>query len=190
MGKGNTRGESHPAEGFGLGNSYITKDVEGPFWKYPLVTIYHPSSKKYGNSWANVGFYGWLGVISGASAEKLAISEIGVSFPDKSFGKESRFGNPFTFVLRDILQWDKTLNESISRLKSTKRTCNLILGVGDGKSNEFRSFQYSHSVLNVINDTNLLPKNDTWHPEVENVVYHAMDWLCPAFNIRLYDLLK
>ena len=44
-------------------------------------------------------------------------------------------------------------------------------------------------MLNVINDTHLLPKNDTWHPVVENVVYYAMDWLCPAYNRRLYDLL-
>jgi exportin-7 len=36
----------------------------------------------------------------------MAISEIGVSFPDASFGKESRFGVPFTYILRDILQFD------------------------------------------------------------------------------------
>ena len=66
--------------------------------------------------------------------------------------------------MREILQFDKTLEESISRLKSAKRTCNLILGVGDGKSNSFRAFQYSHSVLNVVNDSVLLPLNSTWHP--------------------------
>jgi len=110
-----------------------------------------------------------------------------VSFPDGTFGKESRLGNPFTFVLRDVLQWDTTLNQSIHRMKTTKRTCNLILGVGDGK-NEFRSFQYSHSVLNVIDDKNPLPKED-WHPAIENAVYYGMDWLCPSFHQRLHDLL-
>ena len=30
------------------------------------------------------------------SSVKMAISEIGVSFPDDTFGKESRFGVPFT----------------------------------------------------------------------------------------------
>lgn len=33
----------------------------------------------------------------------MGISEIGVSYPDSSFGKESRIGNPFTFLLREIL---------------------------------------------------------------------------------------
>lgn len=45
-------------------------------------------------------------------------------------------------------------------MQTTKRTCNLILGVGDGRENGyFRSFQYSHSVCNVINDTVPLPKD-------------------------------
>ena len=29
----------------------------------------------------------------------MAISEIGVSFPDDTFGKESRFGVPFTVIM-------------------------------------------------------------------------------------------
>lgn len=49
---------------------------------------------------------GWVGVLSGVNEHKMAVSEIGVSYPDSTFGKESRFGNPFTFVLRDVLQWD------------------------------------------------------------------------------------
>ena len=30
------------------------------------------------------------------SSNKMAISEIGVTFPDETFGSESRFGVPFT----------------------------------------------------------------------------------------------
>lgn len=94
-------------------------------------------------------------------------------------------------MLRDVLQWDKKIEESIQRMKTTKRTCNLILGVGDGKENGyFRSFQYSHSTLNVINDTNPLPKNETFHLPIENVVYHGMDWNCPPFYIRLHEMLE
>ena len=33
---------------------------------------------------------------AGVSSLKLAISEIGVTFPDNTFGEESRFGVPFT----------------------------------------------------------------------------------------------
>ena len=67
------------------------------------------------------------------SEKRTAISEIGVSFPDATFGKESRFGVPFTFLLRDILQFDRTLDDAIKHINGSARTCDLILGVGDGK---------------------------------------------------------
>src|SRR5690349_4659459 len=102
----------------------------------------------------------------------MAISEIGVTYPDDTFGHESRVGVAFTFLLRDILQFDLTLDDSINRITSAIRTCSLILGVGDGKLKEFRSFQYSSSDANVIDDVNLIPKNDTWHAPIKNVVYH------------------
>ena len=40
---------------------------------------------------------------------------------------------PIQYILRDILQFDKTLADAISRLSNAHRTCDLILGVGDGK---------------------------------------------------------
>ena len=86
-----------------------------------------------GVSFANVGWTGWLGSITGMSSERVAISEIGVSFPDASFGNESRVGNPFTFLLRDIIQFDTSLTAGLDRITKAARTCDLILGVGDGK---------------------------------------------------------
>ena len=86
-----------------------------------------------GVSFANVGWGGWIGSITGINEKMLAISEIGVSHPDNTFGRESRHGIPFTFILRDVLQFDSHLEDSMDRMKNAHRTCNLILGVGDGK---------------------------------------------------------
>jgi hypothetical protein len=36
-----------------------------------------------------------------------------------------------------IIRYDKTLAEADKRITEAKRTCDLILGVGDGKSNSF-----------------------------------------------------
>ncbi len=42
--------------------------------------------------------------------------------------------------------------DAISRMVNTRRTCDLILGVGDGKLPEFRGFAYSYSDLIVMDD--------------------------------------
>jgi len=154
-------------------------DTEGPFPQYPAVIVYHPDN---GHAFANVGWTGWIGSITGMSSIQTAISEIGIYFMDATWGNESRFGYPFTYILRDLLQFDYGVDDATNRLANADRTCDLLFGFGDGKKSEFRGYQYSYSVLRVYNDVNLQPLNDTWHPRIDDVVYWGMDWDCPAYN--------
>jgi len=158
--------------------------MDGPFRDYAAVTVYHPVNETYGHAFANVGMAGFVGGLTGVSETKLGISEIGVTYPDPSFGYESRAGVPFIFLLRDILQYDYTVDDAISRMINAQRTCDLILGVGDGKLNIFRGFEYSYSVLKVFDDQNMEPLT-SYHPLINNVVYWGMDWLCPSYDTVL-----
>jgi len=153
-------------------------DMDGPFRNYPQITIYHPDN---GHPFANVGYAGFIGSFSGMSSTPTATSEIGVSFPDDTFGKESRQGIPFTYLLRDLLQFDKSLNDSMDRITNANRTCDLILGVGDGNMAAFRGIEYSYSVAKFFDDTNMEPDED-WHPKIPNTVYYGMDWNCPNYD--------
>jgi len=161
-------------------------DMNGPFRDMPAITVYHPDN---GNSFLMVGMAGFMTALTGFSDKQLGISQIGVAYPDASFGTESRLGYPFLFLLRDILQWDLTVDDSTSRMANAKRTCDLIMGVGDGKMVQFRGYEYSSSVLNVFDDKNLQPLAD-WHPRINNTVYWGMDWLCPGDNIVLSAQIK
>eukprot|EP00049_Salpingoeca_infusionum_P004226 m.75950 g.75950 ORF g.75950 m.75950 type:complete len:455 (-) comp12468_c0_seq1:238-1602(-) len=157
-------------------------DVDGPFKNFPQITVYHPTNSSNGHPFANIGWTGWLGSITGMSSTQMAISEIGVAFPDDTFGDESRIGIPFTFILRDILQFDNTLQDALDRITNAHRTCDLILGVGDAKVDQgFRGIQYSASVANYFIDTDNQPVA-SWHPRISDIVYYGMDWLCPGYN--------
>lgn len=166
-------------------------DIDGPFKNYAAMIVYHPSADAGGHPWANVAFTGFTGAITGMSSAGLAMSEIGVTYPDESFGKEGYLakGYPFAFIIRDILQYDKTLAEADKRITEAKRTCDLILGVGDGKSNSFHGYQYAPSVANVMLDTNLMPLEE-WHPRIPEIVYWGMDWVCPNDNRMLSHQLN
>jgi hypothetical protein len=164
-------------------------DVDGPFKDYPAIVVYHPSEMG-SNVFANIGFVGWVASITGVSEARMSISEIGVSYPDDTFGRESRRGYPFVFVLRDILQFDHTVEQATQRLEDTHRTCDLILGAGSGKEPMFRAYEYSYSTLNVYDDQDMMPYNETWHPRIDNVVYYGMDWLCPGYSSVLSEQLQ
>lgn len=49
-------------------------------------------------------------LFKGVSSKGLAISE---KHSDEPFGKESRVGIPFNFLMRDVLQFDNSLYDSI-----------------------------------------------------------------------------
>jgi hypothetical protein len=162
-------------------------DMSPTIVDHPLVTVFHTPHSTY----ATVGVTGLTGALTGVSDKQMGISEIGVSFPDETFGKQSRVGVPFVWLLRDVLHSDSHLEDSIERMEDARRTCDLILGVGDGKKGagsgkNFRSFQYSYSNLTVMDDTNLLPDED-WHKKIDSVVYHGMDWICPGNSQALYN---
>jgi hypothetical protein len=111
----------------------------------------------------------------------MSIHEIGVSHPASDFGSESRFGVPFTFLLRDILQFDKSQAAGVDRIRNAHRTCNLILGVGGGLERTFNSMGVSASTFILNTDKDMRPAGD-WHPRMDGIVYHAMDWDCPFFS--------
>jgi len=165
-------------------------NMDGPFRLYPQLTVYHaqPNSTNETAAFVNVGWTGWIGSITGVNSEQISVHEIGVAMPDDTFGAESTQGVPFTHVLRDILQFDHTQLDGVSRLASAHRTCDLILGVGGGKERVFNSVQYSASVCNIMNDKNLKPVA-SWHPPLDSVAYHGMDWMCEGYNQILHDQL-
>jgi len=172
---------------------YIT-DAKS-FSDYPQVTVYHPSEEG-SVAHASVAWPGVVGVLTAFSDAQIGISEIGVSFADDSFGQgtddtppEKVHGQPWMSVLKDVVTYDHSIDEAIARIQSANRTCNLIIGVGDGEAGYANGIEYSGYVAVPYNDVTLLPVNDTWHPKIDNVVYNGMDWLCPGYTQKLGEQL-
>ena len=165
-------------------------DTVGPFKDYHVIQIYHPTDG--GHPFGMLGWPGSIGMMTGFSSNQMAISEIGVSFADDSFGQgtdntppEKVHGKPWLFVTRDAMQFEESIYSAEDTIASTNRTCNLIIGVGDGKAGVVNGIEYSGYVAVPYNDSTLLPVNDTWHSQIEGVVYNGMDWLCAVLFIYL-----
>jgi hypothetical protein len=54
-------------------------NLDWPFSQHAALVVYHPSDDSHGYPFINIGFTGWVGMISGINAYNIAISEIGVS---------------------------------------------------------------------------------------------------------------
>ena len=95
--------------------------------------MYHPAE---GNQFGILTYPGLIGALTGYSEQKLAVSEKAWGGP----APETRMGNPFPIVLRDVLQYDKNLDDVVKRYSEAHRTCNMELGAGDGKADDFDLF--------------------------------------------------
>lgn len=159
--------------------------VKAGIQKYPVITVHHPNPSE-GHVFANIGWAGVVGAVTGISSERLAISEIG---DDYDQANDSFDGIPFTFLLRDILQFDKSLEEATDRIRNAKRTTSLMYAVGDGELGRVRSFQTSRTLCNVFDPENLEPLTEA-HPRIDDIVYWGMSWNVPAFDGPLHEMLK
>lgn len=75
-------------------------DYKNPISKYPTVVVYHPSDPKL-QTHANFGWAGFVGSLTGMST-KLSLGEK-VWYPPKHAVKMTRYGNPWTYVFRDLM---------------------------------------------------------------------------------------
>jgi len=164
-------------------------DTSGPMQKYPMVAVYHPDPNKFGgHPFANVGWAGWIGSITGMSSVHVGMSE---KVADDHYGTSSREGYPFNYLMRDILQFDENLDEAIARIVNARRTCAIFLGCGDGKPevNKANLFQYIYSQVSIYDDDDVVnyPNSSPkfTHPLMDDVVYWGVHQQC--FSAALED---
>ncbi len=126
-------------------------DYQNPISKYPIATIYHPSNKSW-NPHVNLAWVGFVGSLTGMSS-KISIGEK-VWLPPKGSVQMTRYGNPWTYVFRDIMYEAHNIETAIKILATTHRTCAIHIGIGSVEDKSFRMLLYSEKTLTVYDDKN------------------------------------
>ena len=142
-------------------------DSNNPISKYPTVIVYHPSDTKI-HRHANVGWAGFIGSMTGIS-EYVSMGEK-VWLPPKNSVKMTRYGNPWTYVFRDVLYEAKDIKSALKILTETHRTCAIHIGLGSATDHSFRMFEYAQHTLNNYDDKNYTHYAPN-HPKKTGIAY-------------------
>ena len=130
-----------------------------------MVAVYHPNANN-GHAFANIAWLGFVGSLSGYSSAPVAVCEkVWIHYT----GKSNREGYPWTFLLRDILQYDVDVDSALTRIANARRTCSIFAGVGDGHNNRFNIVEYSFESATFLNDYNFPAYAN--HPRFEGLVW-------------------
>ena len=122
--------------------------TDGPFQQYPVLFVYHPTTE--GHNFTILSWAGFIGTITGFSSSPIGLCEkVWLQYN----GTRPRSGIPWHFLTRDILQFDNTIDDAISRINNAQRTCSVWLGLGD-PVNKFRAVGYAHDYVEVFDDNN------------------------------------
>lgn len=125
---------------------------------------------------ANIAWVGFLGSLTGYSSAKIGVSERLRGGPAKTM---TRFGKPWTYALRDVLQFSKTIDDALNQLNDTDRTCSVYLGIGSSVNNTYRLIEYSKTELTIYDDKNW--HLDANHPRTEGMIWKVIILLTKAY---------
>jgi len=96
--------------------------------KYPLITVY-PPTRPGENGFVNVGWIGFIGLVSGMNDKKVALSEMGMGTQQG----ETLCGEPMILLLKRVLRNADSAEAAASIIRSAQRNNWYTYGIGDGK---------------------------------------------------------
>lgn len=133
-----------------------------------------------GQVFVNIGWVGFLGCVSGMNMSHIAVSQIGEHFGDEH---ETLAGEPMPFLLRDVLENARTLDQGVKIIQRAHRTSSYLYCIGDGKIPSARALRTAKDICEVY-DADSYPGE-----RLEDVVYWSMG--CDSkWNKRVYEALK
>jgi len=135
--------------------------------KRPLITVYH-STRTNENTFINVGWIGFVGLVSGMNEKGLAISEMGFGNPPG----ETLAGEPMIFLLKRALRHADSAEGAASIIRSARRNNSYAYWLGDrnggaiGMITSAQKCQMFH-----VNECKEVADGKTMLPQFADVIY-------------------
>jgi len=117
--------------------------------RHPALIVCKPNR---GVPFVNVGWLGMCGVVSGMNAAGIAMSEIG---DDWAKATDSFDGRPLTYVMRDVVQFARSMNGAVSLVRDRPRTTSLLYCLSSGRERQICALQTSRRQCRVYSPANL-----------------------------------
>ncbi|MFI4911223.1 MAG: C45 family autoproteolytic acyltransferase/hydrolase [Sedimentisphaeraceae bacterium JB056] len=106
-----------------------------------ILTIAKPDGF---NSFATVGYAGFLGSVTGMNSKQIAIGEMGGK------GEGNWDGMPMSFLIRKALEETSTLQQAVKLFRDTARTCEYYYVISDGKIPDARGLACTPEIFETI----------------------------------------
>ena len=132
--------------------------------EFPLITVGVPDK---GNAYANIGWVGFLGAISGINEQGITLGEMGYGDPEN----ETLYGTPMPFVLRDVMTYSNSLADVRKIITGHPGTSSFGFLMTDGKTSDSELYIRDRDRFLVFQPGVDLQDADEFYPAIADTVY-------------------
>jgi len=151
--------------------------TEAAIQNHPLITVAFP---KGGEPFLNVGWTGFVGLVTGMSSRGIAMSEIGDDWDEAT---DTYDGIPMVFLMKDVVRRSKTLTDAVMRVRRAPRTSCYLYCLGDAARQDARALKTSHRIVESYSPKTLP------HEQLPDCVYMSMG-IDSKWNAKVGGVLK
>ena len=139
--------------------------------KHPLITVY-TATRPGENTFVNVGWVGFIGLVSGMNEKKVAISEMGMGTQPG----ETLCGEPMITLLKRVLRHADSAEAATSIIRSAQRNNAYTYGIGDGKGGAFGLVTSAHACqVYPVNANPMITFGTMTLPQFKDIMYAGYD---------------
>lgn len=165
--------------------------TEAAIQNHPQITVAFPAG---GEPYINVGWTGFVGMVTGVNSRGIVMSEIGEDWDEETDTYE---GTPMVFVMKDVVSHSTALEEAVGRVRDAKRTSCYLYCLGDSAAGDARALKTSHDKFESYSPETLpfdlrLPDcvymsmgvDSKWNAKVGGVLKDAYGQIDPALAME------
>lgn len=132
--------------------------------EHAVLVIAEPEG---GIPFVNITYAGFVGCVTGMNAEHISVGEMGGG------GQGHWQGVPMTYLMREVLETSKSLDEAIAVFRDNRRTCQYFYVLADGETNQAVGMEASWDAFQIIKPGEADPRLPT--PVEDAVLLSAGD---------------
>lgn len=132
---------------------------------HACVFVVKPTGK---NSFVNLGYAGFIGVLSGINKNGLSVGQIGSSTVDSTLK-----GEPMPFILRRVLEESQNLDDAVNVVKNAKRTYGYNYVFADALSKRAVAIESTANQFSVFTPNDSKEKDSGYGLTLEDVLVRS-----------------
>ncbi len=149
-------------------------NIRAGLQRYATVFVVRPAGK---HAFINVGWAGFIGILSGVNDATLSIGQVGAETTDATFG-----GEPMAFLIRRALEQADGVEQAAEIIQSAHRTVGINYILGHASSRQGLAIETTHRYARIFSADDAAERQVDYARPMRDAVFRADTAIDPVIR--------